>query len=145
MIYTKLTSLAMDIAYQAHHGQVDKSGRPYIFHPYHLAEQMDDEYSICITLLHDVIEDTPITFEELENYFPTEIIEALRLLIHDQSVDYFEYIKQIKKDPLALKVKRADLAHNMDCSRLIEDNLNENYLNRLYQKYQKALDLLKEE
>ena len=61
---------------------------------------MDDEYSISIALLHDVIEDTPITFEELENYFPTEIIEALRLLIHDQSVDYFEYIKQIKKIPL---------------------------------------------
>lgn len=143
MIYTKLTSLAMDIAYRLHHGQFDKSGRPYIFHPYHLAEQMNDEYSICVALLHDVIEDTPITFEELENYFPTEIIEALRLLTHDPSVDYFEYIKQIKKNPLATKVKIADLMHNMDRSRLIDNNLNEKHFNRLYQKYQKALDILK--
>ena len=63
MIYTPLTNKALRLAYTAHHGQVDKSGVPYIFHPYHLAEQMTDEITTCVALLHDVVEDTDITFE----------------------------------------------------------------------------------
>ena len=64
MIYTKLTKKAMDIAYKAHHGQKDKGGFPYINHPLHLAEQMDDEYSTCVALLHDVVEDSDITLND---------------------------------------------------------------------------------
>ena len=60
MIYTALTKKAMKVAYEAHHGQTDRSGTPYIFHPFHVAEQMDDELSVCTALLHDVIEDTEI-------------------------------------------------------------------------------------
>ena len=63
-----------DRAYTAHHGQVDKSGVPYIFHPYHLAEQMTDEITTCVALLHDVVEDTDITFEELAQEFPPAVI-----------------------------------------------------------------------
>ena len=66
MVYTKLTVKAMKIAYNAHHGQLDRSGAPYIFHPYHLAEQMNDEYTVCAALLHDTVEDTDMTIEELE-------------------------------------------------------------------------------
>ena len=66
MIYTSLTNKAMQLAYKAHHGQVDKSGLPYILHPYHLAEQMKDEITICTALLHDVAEDTSVTIEDLE-------------------------------------------------------------------------------
>ena len=58
MIYTALTNKALRLAYAAHHGQTDKCGQPYIFHPYHLAEQMPDEISACVALLHDVVEDT---------------------------------------------------------------------------------------
>ena len=58
MIYTELTCKAMKLAYNAHHGQTDYNGIPYIFHPIHLAEQMDDEFSCCVALLHDVVEDT---------------------------------------------------------------------------------------
>ena len=54
MIYTALTKKAMKVAYEAHHGQTDRSGTPYIFHPFHVAEQMDDELSVCAALLHDV-------------------------------------------------------------------------------------------
>ena len=76
MIYTPLTKAAMEIAYRAHHGQLDKSGVPYIFHPIHLAEQMVDEVTVCVALLHDVVEDTDITFEALEGEgFTAEIIE----------------------------------------------------------------------
>ena len=66
MIYTVNTRKAMEIAYKAHHGQVDKSGVPYIFHPIHLAEQMDTEDECIVALLHDVVEDTEMTFEQLE-------------------------------------------------------------------------------
>ena len=65
MIYTSLTCEAMKIAYRAHHGQTDKAGLPYVVHPFHLAEQMEDEYSVCVALLHDVVEDTDVTLEEL--------------------------------------------------------------------------------
>ena len=61
MIYTELTVKAMKLAYAAHQGQTDKCGVPYVFHPLHLAEQMNDEYSVCAALLHDTVEDTDIT------------------------------------------------------------------------------------
>ena len=65
MIYSDLTKKSLKISFNAHKNQVDKSGMPYVFHPFHLAEQMDDEYSVCVALLHDVVEDTDITIEDL--------------------------------------------------------------------------------
>ena len=118
MIYTELTKKAMKIAYDAHHGQTDQSGMPYIFHPYHLAEQMEDEITICAALLHDVVEDTEVTFEELEKDFPKEVIDILKLLTHEDDEDYFEYVRRIKDHPGAKAVKMADLAHNSDQGRL---------------------------
>ena len=76
MIYTELTCRAMNIAYDAHHGQKDVNGVPYIFHPYHIAEQMPDETTTCVALLHDVVEDTDITMEELAKDFPPEVIAS---------------------------------------------------------------------
>ena len=66
MIYNELTQKAMRISFDAHKDQTDKNGMPYIFHPIHLAEQMTDEKTICVALLHDVVEDTDVTFEQLE-------------------------------------------------------------------------------
>lgn len=117
MIYTPLTIKAMDIAYNAHHGQKDKCGAPYVFHPFHLAEQMESEYTVCAALLHDVVEDTDVTVDELRQYFPDEIINAVILLTHDEGMDYNEYIKGVKSDPIAKAVKLADLAHNSDADR----------------------------
>ena len=79
MIYTPLTNKAMKIAYRAHHGQKDYNGIPYIFHPIHLAESMDDEISCCAALLHDVVEDTSVTMEFLAREFPREVIDVLKL------------------------------------------------------------------
>ena len=77
MIYTKLTKLAMRVAFDAHKEQTDKTGLPYIFHPFHLAEQMTDEVTACVALLHDVVEDTNITFVRLSELgFTNEIIQA---------------------------------------------------------------------
>ena len=118
MIYTELTIKAMNLAYNAHHGQFDKGGVPYIFHPIHLAEQMDDEVSTCAALLHDTVEDTAVTLEELAEIFPREIVEAVDLLTHRDGVEYFDYVRAIKANPVAVKVKLADLAHNGDPKRI---------------------------
>lgn len=146
MIYTKLTQKAMQTAYRAHHGQTDCNGMPYIFHPYHLAEQMDDEISCCAALLHDVAEDTEITLDELAKEFPQEIIEALKLLTHEAGTDYFEYVRKIKDNPLAKKVKLADLEHNMDRSRIVDESVvSAEKLSEWDEKYSKAIEILTEE
>ena len=142
MIYTDLTKKALKLCFEAHKEQTDKNGMPYVFHPFHLAEQMDDEYTTCIALLHDVVEDTDTTLEQLSLLFPKEIINAVALLTHDDAVPYLDYIKAIKKDPLALKVKLADLKHNSDITRL--DTIDEKALNRL-EKYKKALIILQDD
>lgn len=96
MIYTEMTNKAMKLAYTAHLNQYDLSGVPYIFHPYHIAEQMKDEISVCVALLHDVIEDTYIEIKDIENIFPKEVIEPLKLLTLTKDIEYFEYINQNK-------------------------------------------------
>ena len=81
MIYTPMTKKAMKLAYQAHMGQVDKGGVPYVFHPLHLAEGMRTEESVTVALLHDVVEDTPITLADLaKEGFPHQVLEALEVL-----------------------------------------------------------------
>ena len=142
MIYTEMTIKAMKIAYEAHLGQLDYNDVPYIFHPYHLAEQMDDEVSCTVSLLHDVIEDTELTLADLEQIFPAEVVEIVRLLTHDENIDYFDYIREIKKNPIATKVKLEDLKHNSDESRSIGSNLTEEQLLYWKTKYAKAKEIL---
>ena len=137
----------MRIAYARHHGQKDKAGLPYIFHPYHLAEQMgDDEYAVCTALLHDIVEDTGMTFEELEaEGFPAEVIRALKLLTHQDGVPYLgKYIEDIKEDPLARKVKMEDLRHNLDATRLPPARTEAERIRneKRCEKYRKALSFL---
>lgn len=145
MIYTPMTNKAMRIAYQAHQGQLDKSGIPYIFHPIHLAEQMDDEISCTVALLHDTVEDTEVTMEQLCQEFPAAVIEALALMTHDKSVDYYDYVRAIKHNPVAKKVKLADLAHNSDQTRCCDSDLSEDRLKRWQAKYEKAVKILTED
>lgn len=139
MINTKLTRKAMIIAYNAHMNQFDRANVPYIYHPIHLAEQMESENECIVALLHDVVEDTDVTFEQLEKDFPDEVIEALKLLTHDKKMDYMKYIEKIKKNNIAKKVKIADIIHNSDETRLdkitIKDIVRRN-------KYKNALEYL---
>ena len=141
MIYTKKTKKAINIAYNAHMGQVDKSGVSYIFHPFHLAESMDTEDECIVALLHDVVEDTNVTFEDLEKEFSSNVIEALKLLTHDKSVPYDEYVLKIKDNPIAKKVKLADLKHNSDTTRL--DHITPEDIAR-NKKYENAIKVLSE-
>ena len=142
MIYTDMTKRAIRIAFDAHKDQVDKTGLPYIFHPFHIAEQMTDETSVCIALLHDVVEDTSVTFSDLEAQgISLAVIESLKLLTHESSVPYIDYIKRIKEsgNQWAVNVKLADLRHNSDISRL--DKVDEKAILRI-RKYQEAIGLL---
>ena len=140
MIYTDLTIKAMNLAYNAHHGQFDKGGVPYIFHPVHLAEEMDDEVSTCVALLHDTVEDTAVTLEELAEIFPREIVEAVDLLTHRDGVEYFDYVRAIRENPVAVKVKLADLRHNGDPKRIS----NQGNAEKRREKYAKAWKILTE-
>ena len=142
MIYSPLTNEAMRIAYKAHHGQLDYNGIPYIFHPIHLAEQMDDESSCCVALLHDVVEDTDVTLEELMAIFPPEVTDAVALMTHSADTDYFDYVRAIKENPIARKVKLADLAHNSDQSRCVGSDLTEERKEKWRIKYEKATKIL---
>lgn len=140
MIYTNLTNKALKLCFEAHKNQVDKAGMPYVFHPFHLAEQMDDEISTVCALLHDVVEDTHYTFNDLIDLgFPNEVIEVLTLLTHDPAVPYEVYVKKIATNPIAKKVKLADLKHNSDATRLTEVN---SYVKSLHAKYKKAIEEL---
>lgn len=146
MIYTELTSKAMKIAYDAHHGQDDVNGVPYIFHPYHVAEQMTSEYAVCVALLHDVAEDTDITVDDLKKDFPSEVTDALLLLTHDKNTDYFDYVRKIKTNAIAREVKLADIAHNSDQSRIFRSTPETEAKKANWKlKYEKALKILNEE
>lgn len=141
MIYTAATKKALKLCFDAHKDQLDKSGMPYVFHPFHLAEQMTDEATTIVALLHDVVEDTNYTLNDLENMgFCKEVIDALALLTHDPDVPYMDYVLKIKDNPIAKAVKLADLKHNSDVSRL--DVVDEKAIKRR-EKYQEAMDLLK--
>ncbi len=119
MVYTPQTKKALRLCFEAHKNQTDKSGMPYVFHPFHLAEQMTDEQTTVLALLHDVVEDTEYTFDDLLSMgFDTAIVDALRLLTHDPAVPYMDYVAALSGNPLARAVKLADLRHNSDLTRL---------------------------
>ena len=120
MIYSELVKKACCILFEAHKDDKDKGGYPYVFHPFYLASQMTDEVSVCVALLHDVIEDhgTQYNFAFLEREgFSEEILSALRLLTHNAAVPYMDYVRAIAKNPIAARVKCADLRHNLDTTR----------------------------
>ena len=143
MLYTAMTKKAIKLCYAAHKDQTDKSGLPYVFHPFHLAEQMPDEKSTVVALLHDVVEDTPYTLEDLRAMgFPDDVLEAIALMTHAKGVPYLDYVAALRDNPLARRVKLADLRHNSDLTRL--DTVDEKALARV-EKYREAIALLEKE
>lgn len=121
MYYSELVKKACVLMFEAHKNDLDKGGYPYVFHPFYLATQMEDEASTCVALLHDVIEDhgDEYTYTDLESAgFPKEVLDALQLLTHADGVAYMGYVKALAENPIARKVKLADLKHNLDSRRL---------------------------
>ncbi len=142
MIYTPMTKKALKLCFNAHKEQTDKSGMPYVFHPFHLAEQMVTEETTIVALLHDVVEDTDYTIEDLVQMgFGKAITDAIALMTHADGVDYMDYVRRIKDDPIAKAVKLADLRHNSDLSRL--STVDEKAVARR-EKYLKAIAMLED-
>ena len=141
MLYTPATKLALRICFDAHRDQVDKSGLPYVFHPFHLAEQMDTEHEVFVALLHDVLEDTPLTAEDLlAAGVPAPYVATCRLMTHVEGVAYLDYVAALSADPVARKVKLADLRHNSDVTRL--DHAPTGRDEQRIAKYAEAIELL---
>ena len=142
MIYTPKTKMALKLCFEAHKEQVDKSGMPYVFHPFHLAEQMNTEETTIVALLHDLVEDTDYTIEALVDMgFDKSITDAIALMTHADNVAYMDYVRAIKDNPIAKAVKLADLKHNSDLTRL--ETVDEKALSRR-EKYLKAIAILQE-
>lgn len=132
--------IARAIAKTAHEGQVDKAGKPYIQHPAHVAAAVEGDNAKAVAWLHDVVEDTSTAFEDLSAAgINDEVIAALKLLTHDKSVPYMDYVAKVKTNDLARTVKLADLAHNSDLTRLPEVTATD--IERV-QKYRQAINLL---
>lgn len=144
-LYPKMTEkekLAFSIAFGAHtgKGQKDYAGLEYIGHPLTVYAHCDTEEERIAALLHDVVEDTDITLDELSLFFEPNIIEAVKLLSHDKQYDKDAYIKAIKTNPIARKVKLEDLRTNMDRSRL--ESLLEWHDHRVETQYKKNFEYL---
>ncbi len=126
-------------AKKAHEGQVDRAGKPYFGHPKAVAAMVEGEVEKTVAYLHDVVEDTLVSIEEIRSLFGDEVADAVDLLTHREGVPYFDYVEKIKSNAIARKVKMADLTHNMDLSRL--DTVTEDDLKRA-EKYRKAYEML---
>ena len=135
-----MLELALPIATEAHRGQFDKAGIDYIEHPIYVASQVDTEEEKAVALLHDVIEDSPVSAEELlQAGLPETVVTAVQVLTKKKEQDYQTYLETVKTNPLARVVKLADLKHNSDLSRL--PSITAEDRERL-KKYKKAIDFL---
>lgn len=110
---------AIRIAVNAHFGQKDRVGAPYILHPLRVMHAMESIDAKIVGILHDVVEDTDITFDDLiAEGIPKHLVITLRLLTHSENLSYEDYIARISENPLAVRVKLADMRDNMDLTRL---------------------------
>ncbi|MBD1911467.1 MULTISPECIES: HD domain-containing protein [unclassified Leptolyngbya] len=130
---------AIQLATRLHAGQVDKAGEDYIQHPLRVMNAVEGETTKIVAVLHDTLEDTPITFEELEGQFGSDVASAVQALTRLEGEDYFDFIERVKQNAIATTVKIADLKDNMNLSRMA--TITEKDLAR-HEKYKKALQLL---
>jgi len=134
-------ALAMEIALTAHHGQDDKAGLPYIRHPMAVMEMVDTVEEKIVALLHDTIEDTDVTAKYLEAMdFPSHIVDAVVAISKVKGEKNEDYCKRVRQNPLALRVKLADIRHNMCPDRLF--HFRPEVVARLSEKYRRAWNIL---
>lgn len=107
---------AFDLALQAHKNQVDKCGKPYFLHPMRIAahfQELDDADAAIVALLHDTVEDTWVTLEYLESYFPDDVIQAVDAITRLDGEVYRNYIKRVCQNDIARRVKKVDVEDNL--------------------------------
>jgi (p)ppGpp synthase/HD superfamily hydrolase len=131
---------AIKIAAQAHQGQKDKAGAPYILHPLRMMMRLKTEAEMITAILHDVVEDTDWTIEKLrEKGFSEEVLEAVECVTNREGESYEQFIERAGKNPIARQVKIADLEDNMNIQRIGE--ISPKDLERL-EKYHKSWSAL---
>lgn len=131
---------AIAIAAEAHAGQVDKGGAPYILHPLRVMLRLDDLEARMAGVLHDVLEDTEVTLERLRSEgFPEAVLSAIQSVTKVPGETYEAFVARAAEDPIGRRVKLADLADNSDLSRIASPT--EQDLQRL-EKYRRAMELL---
>lgn len=142
MVYTPLTKLAMRICFDAHKDAMDRGGVPYVFHPFHLAEQFTDEKLAAVALLHDVLEDSDYTIQDLfDAELPEDVVYAVIAMTRNpDDGTYMDYIRTLAANDLARAVKIEDLKHNSDLTRL--EAVTENDRARVRNRYEEALRYL---
>jgi (p)ppGpp synthase/HD superfamily hydrolase len=129
---------AIQVARRAHEGQLDKSGRPYIGHPLRVMGALRDERERMAAVLHDVVEDTSVTLDDLtEAGCPAEVLAAIAAISKRPGEDQATYLARVAANPIALAVKRADIADNMSPDRMAR--LDQPTQDRLREKYESAL------
>lgn len=136
-----LLERALGIALEAHAGQKSKDGLPYILHPLRLMVKMQTDEERIAAVLHDVVEDSAVTLEALRAAgFSGPVLEAVRLLTHEEGIGYEEYVERLRANPMARKIKLADLEDNSDIRRL--SGIEEKDAERL-RKYHRAWQILR--
>ena len=138
----ELVRLAEIIATGAHFGQVDKGYTPYIYHPQRVASFVKTEDEKTVAWLHDVVEDTDVTLQDLKMVgFPIYIINAVDAITHREGEDRQDYLNRVAEDPIAIKVKLADLKHNSDLSRIQFRDLEQKDYDRV-ERYKREIEYL---
>ncbi len=140
---SELLEIAIEIAVNAHKGQIDKAGDPYILHPLHIMSMFDDLELKIVAVLHDVFEDTTYPIGDLKKQgFPLHIIDALNALTHNNNETYEQYLVRVKNNEIALSIKLEDIRHNLNILRMRKVANNRDTILRLVNKYMDALDYL---
>lgn len=136
-----IVSIALCIAQQAHEGQTDKAGQPYINHPMHVAAAVESDEEKAVALLHDVVEDSNITLDDLRTQgLPEAVVDAVGAMTKRDGEDYVCYLRRVKDNPIARVVKIADMEHNSDLSRIPNQTAKDR---ARVDKYKKGLTILR--
>lgn len=129
---------AILLAAQAHQGQTEKNGRPYVLHALRVMHQMRTDHEMMAAVLHDVVEDTSVTLDDLRQAnYPQAVLEAVDCLTHREDESYDAYLDRVITNKIALRVKWADLKDNMDGTRL------QDFTERDSQRYKKYVNARK--
>lgn len=134
---------AISFSIDKHRGQNDLGGDEYILHPIRVMNNVEGEFKKIIAILHDIVEDTDVSLDEIEKEFGIEVKEKIGLLTHKKDMSYDDYIKRISKDLIATEIKIADLKDNLMPARLRKIKARYKNLDRV-KKYLKSLDFLKQ-
>ncbi|WP_442638202.1 GTP pyrophosphokinase [Rossellomorea marisflavi] len=135
-----LCQIAHSIAEKYHKNQVDKAGMPYMIHVTTVASKVMTCDEHVVALLHDVIEDTECSATDLTDYgIPVRLVRSIEAMTRLEGETYAEFILRVKKDPIARKVKLADLEHNMDETRMSDPSQYPDSLRKRYLKAKKEL------